>query len=314
MRTLEGIVVPLLTPFTDDGSAIDQVALRGLVERLVAAGVHALLPNAGTSEFYHLDDDERRRETEIVVSQSARRVPVIAGVGAMATRQAIAFAKHAEAVGADGVFVLPPYYAPLAKPAIFAHLAAISDAISIPIMLYNNPFVTGVLLNPDDLAYIVATTNVKWIKLTTKVIDDIPIIRDRIGDDIPIFEGWDTLGFPAMCLGASGIVTAPANIMPDMMRELWRLTCVEHDLVAAEALNRRLTRFFDYVIRQGCFLAALKEMSAWMGFPLGSVRAPFQPLTEAQQSVVWKFAREFGLVAPRYFAAEGAENAEVLKK
>jgi 4-hydroxy-tetrahydrodipicolinate synthase len=128
-QPIQGIVVPMLTPFSADGETLDTHALRGLVDRLVAARVHVLIPNAGTSEFYHMDDEERRRENEVVVEQAAGRVPVIAGAGAISTRHAIAFAKHAEAIGADGVFIVPPYYLPISKSGIIKHYAAISDAV-----------------------------------------------------------------------------------------------------------------------------------------------------------------------------------------
>lgn len=295
-QKLQGIAVPLLTPFTADGEALDTVALRALVDRLVDAQVHVIIPNAGTSEFYHMDDDERRCENEVVIEQAAGRVPVIAGAGAISTRHAVAFAKHAEAAGADGVFIVPPYYSATSKSGILKHYAAISDAVSLPITIYNNPFVTGVLLTPDDLAQIVERANVGSIKLTTRLIEDIPILRDRVGDEMPIFEGWDPLGFPAMVIGADGIVTAPANVMPDVMMELWRLTSVEGNLAAAAALNKRLSRFFHYVMTHGIFHEALKEMSEWMGYPIGHVRDPFPRLNDEQRARVREFAVDFQLI------------------
>ena len=291
---VEGIVVPMLTPFTADGDALDVPALRGLVDRLADAGVHGLIPNAGTSEFYHLDDAERRRAAEVVVEQAAGRLPVIVGAGAIATRHVIQWAKHAESLGAAGLLIMPPYYLPATKRAIVQHFAAVSEAVSTPIMLYNNPFVSGVLLGPDDIAQIVSVANIGWIKLTTKVIEDIPPILDRIGDRIPIFEGWDTLGFPSMLNGSKGLISATANVMPQLMIDLWRKTRVERNLDEAEAADRRLLPFIHYVIREGIFLSALKQISRLQGYPMGPVRPPIEEANELQLARVRQFAVELG--------------------
>ena len=110
---LEGIVVPLLTPFRADNGDLDEAALRRLVDRLIPTGVQGLIVNAATSEFFHLDEAERRRAAEIVVEQAAGRIPVLAGCGAPGTRLSIAAARHAQSIGAVGLLMMPPYYVPL---------------------------------------------------------------------------------------------------------------------------------------------------------------------------------------------------------
>lgn len=293
-QRLEGIVVPMITPFTPDGDGLDVPALQGLVDRLVAGGVQGLIPNAGTSEFYHLDDAERRLEAEVVVERAAGRLPVIVGAGAVATRHAVQWAKHAESIGATGLLIMPPYYSPAPKRAILKHYAAVSDAVSIPIMLYNNPFVTGVLLGPDDIAQIVKVANIGWIKLTTKVIEDIPVIIERIGNAIPIFEGWDTLALPSLLNGSSGLIAAPANVMPELWVKLWHTAHIEKNLAEATALDRKVLPFIHYLIREGIFLSALKHISRMQGFPVGSVRPPIEEANQEQIERVRQFAVELG--------------------
>ena len=274
MKTqLEGIVVPLLTPFRTDTGDLDETALRRLVDRLIPTGVQALIVNAATSEFFHMDEAERRRAAEIVVEQAARRVPVLAGAGAPGTRLSIAAARHAESIGADGLLMMPPYYVPLSVDQVLAHYVAVSDAVSIPTMLYNNPFVSGVLLTPDDLLRFVTEANIPWIKLTTQHIEHVPAILDRVGDRATVFEGVDSLAFPSMVNGSVGWIAGPANAIPEHALELWRLTRVAGDWTAAYALHRRLVPLLDFLWGEGVFQSSLKEICGLRGYALGAVRA-----------------------------------------
>lgn len=294
--TLEGIVVPLLTPFRRDDGDLDQKAFRSLVDRLVDAGVQALIVNAATSEFYHMTERERRTAAEVVIDQAAGRLPVLAGCGAPGTRLAIEAARHAESIGASGLLMMAPYYVPLTVSQVLGHYVAVSEAVSLPIMLYNNPFVSGVLLTPDDLVRFVAEANIPWIKLTTQHIEHVPAILDRVGDAATVFEGVDSLAFPSMANGAVGWVAGPANALPELAIDLWRATVLERDLPKAYAIHRRIAPFMDFLWGQGVFQSALKEVCALRGYDQGTVRPPFREVTPAEREQVHAFARDLGLV------------------
>src|SRR5262249_31060469 len=150
--------------------------------------------------------------------------------GSPATRLSVTWAKHAESIGANGLLMTPPTYAAVPMDAVVRHFSIVSDAVSIPIMLYNNPFVTGVLVGPDDVLRIVEAANVPWIKLTTQHIEHVPAILDRVGDRAVTFEGVDSLAFPSMANGSVGWVSGPSNAIPELAVELWRLVRVERDL------------------------------------------------------------------------------------
>jgi 4-hydroxy-tetrahydrodipicolinate synthase len=300
---LEGIVVPLLTPFRREDGDLDEPALRRLVDVLISTGVQCLIVNAATSEFYHLSEPEKKRAAEVVVEQAARRVPVLAGAGSPGTRLSIDAARHAEAIGADGLLMMPPYYAPISVDQVLGHYVAVSDAVSIPIMLYNNPFVSGLLLEPDDLVRFVDQANIPWIKLTTQHIEHVPAILDRVGDRASVFEGVDSLAFPSMANGAVGWIAGPANAIPELALELWRLTRVEADLRAASALQRRLVPWLDYLWNQGVYTAAIKEVCGLRGYELGASRAPFRELEPTEREQVHAFARDLELAAVPVAAA-----------
>jgi len=293
---LEGVIVPLLTPFTGGGEAVDFPALRRLVDVLVRAGVHGVIANAGTSEFYHLDDDERRRVAEVVVEQAAGRLPVLVGAGAVATRHVVHWARHAKSIGADGLLLMSPYYEPVPVDAIVRHFAAVSDAVDTPIMLYNTPFVTQLTLSASDIARLVDTANIPWVKLTTKNIELIGQVLMRLEGRVTLFEGCDTLAFQSFASGSRGWIAGPANALPDLAVDLWRTMCVERDLVRGYALHRRLLPFMETVVNGSIFCSYIKEVCGLRGYPLGATRAPFDELNDEQRRHARMMAAELGLV------------------
>src|SRR5918911_502487 len=141
-----GVLPALITPFTDDGGAIDTNSLAAIVERLIGAGVGGLVPGGSTGEFTTLTNAERRELVETTVEAAAGRVPVVAGTGALSTRETVELSVHAERSGAAAVMIVPPFYEALSWRELLAHYTAVADAIEIPIMYYNLPSATGVKL------------------------------------------------------------------------------------------------------------------------------------------------------------------------
>src|ERR687890_1000344 len=146
-----GVLPALITPFTDDGDAIDTHALTAIADRLIAAGVGGLVPGGSTGEFTTLTNAERRQLVEVTVQAADGRAPVVAGTGALSTRETVELSVHAEQAGAAAVMVVPPFYDALSWRELKAHFQAVADAISIPIMYYNLPGATGVTLTAEQL-------------------------------------------------------------------------------------------------------------------------------------------------------------------
>ena len=184
-----GVLPALITPFTDDGEAIDAGALAALVDRLVGAGVGGLVPGGSTGEFTTLDHAERRLLVEETIRAAAGRVPVVAGTGALSTRETVALSVHAEQAGAAAVMVVPPFYDPLPWHELLAHYTAVADAISIPVMYYNLPGATGVTLTAEQLRALPVTC----LKDTG---GDAVAATELIQTDGPVLlNGYDTLTF-----------------------------------------------------------------------------------------------------------------------
>ena len=143
-----GLMPAMVTPFDEQGEG-DLQAAEAVVERFIEAGVDGISPLGSTGEFPHLLHEERRRFAEGVTRIVAGRVPVVVGVGAAGTREAVERARHAEGAGADGVLVVPPFYWTGGEEALFAHFAAVAGAVGIPVLIYNLPLLTGIDLSPS---------------------------------------------------------------------------------------------------------------------------------------------------------------------
>ncbi len=295
-KKLQGIVTPLLTPFSADGERIDLGAYRALIDHVIAGGVQAIITNAATSEFASLDEAERMQLAATAIEHARGRVPVLVGASAAATRGAVQWAKHAKSLGADGLLLTPTFYGRPTIDAVVRHYAAVSDAVDTPVMLYNAPYAHQVLLTPADIVRIADRANIPWVKLTTGVIDHVTLLRAMAGDRFAIFEGVDTLAFPSMALGAVGWVAGPSNMIPEHAVELWRLTCVAQDMKAARALNDRIDPIQRMATTPAIYYAWIKEVCRLRGVPLGSTRNPGDLLNAEQIVQARKLASELGLV------------------
>jgi 4-hydroxy-tetrahydrodipicolinate synthase len=274
MSEFHGVLPALITPFSEDGGAVDAVALAENVERLVAAGVAGLVPGGSTGEFTTLSDAERRQVTEVTLEAAAGRVPVVPGTGALSTRETVELSVHAERAGAAAVMVVPPFYDAPKWDELLAHYNAVADAISIPIVYYNLPAATGV-------------------ELTAAQLRELPIsaLKDTGGDAVAATEliqtdgptllnGYDTMTFAALAAGVEAVIWGTASILPEQCVELHRLLIDDIDLPAARELWARLWPLCQFLEGQS-YSAAVKTACRLVGDTTGPVRAPLLELDDA---------------------------------
>ena len=222
-----GVLPALITPFTEDGSAIDTDALAALVDRLIGGGVAGLVPGGSTGEFTTLTNPERRRLAETTVEAAGGRVPVVAGTGALSTRETVELSVHAEQAGAAAVMIVPPFYDAPSWRELLAHYTAVADAIDIPIMYYNLPSASGVKLTAAQLGALPITC----LKDTG---GDAVAATELIQTDGPtLLNGWDTLTFAALAAGVRAVVWGVASVLPEQCVALNRLLIDDVDLPAA---------------------------------------------------------------------------------
>jgi 4-hydroxy-tetrahydrodipicolinate synthase len=272
-----GVLPALITPFTEDGGAIDTGALAAIVDRLIGAGVAGLVPGGSTGEFTTLSHAERRELVETTVEAAAGRVPIVAGTGALSTRETVELSAHAEQAGAAAVMIVPPFYDALSWRELRAHYTAVADAIAIPIMYYNLPSASGVTLTAAQFRELQGT--------------GVTCLKDTGGDAVAATEllqsggptllnGWDTLTFAALAAGVRAVVWGAASIVPEQCVQLQRLLIDDIDLPAARELWARLWPLCHFLESQS-YPAAVKAACRLVGDTTGPVRAPLLPLDDA---------------------------------
>lgn len=271
---LTGVLVALVTPFTADAGEIDAAALEAHVERLIAEGAHGFVPGGSTGEFTTLTLDERKQLTEVVVKATGGRVPVVAGTGALSTRDAVDLAAHAAQAGADALMVVPPFYDVVDLATFKELLREISAASQLPIMFYNIPSATGLRLTPAEIASLAEVEGVRYLKDTSGDAVALTELLQLHGDAITTFNGWDTLTFYGIAAGAKGSVWGATNIIPELSRALWDALAVDGDLVRGRELWAKIYPICRF-LEQHPYAAAVKTGMELRGFATGPARKPF---------------------------------------
>jgi 4-hydroxy-tetrahydrodipicolinate synthase len=285
---LRGVLTALATPFTGNGD-VDTARLRALVDRSIDAGVHGVVACGSTGEFTALTGDERRLVVETVVDQVARRVPVIAQTGATSTAEAIRLSRHAQAVGADVVMAVAPYYEPLSVEETLTYLRAVAGSVDIPVMLYNLPVATGVDLDPDTVGALAREVeNIRYIKNTTVDMAQSAALIHNHGDVISTFVGWDSLLLSALAEGAAGVMAGTANVVPAELVAVYDAVSAG-DLDGARRAWAQIYPLIDAIMNQP-FIPAVKAGMAAVGFPVGPPRAPVAELDPAAAARIAQLA------------------------
>ncbi|PWC47324.1 4-hydroxy-tetrahydrodipicolinate synthase [Azospirillum melinis] len=293
MTALRGTYTVLITPFTADGGAVDVPALKKLVNWQIEQGIHGLIPLGSTGEFLSMTPEERAQVIEICVTEAAGRVPVLIGTGAEWTRDAVALAKEAESMGADGVMVIPPYYSSPTPDELFEHYRRIGEAISLPVMIYNNPATANVDLTPPIVARLSEIDNVLYIKESTLEVTRVRDIIELCGDRMTVFAG--ILGYESFWLGAQGWVAVCSNLIPRDSARLFELVADHGDKEQALALYKKMLPIVRWVGGHR-YVAASKTGLGMMGLPVGDPRAPRLPLPEADAEALRADLAAYGLI------------------
>lgn len=291
--TLSGILAAISTPFAADGS-VDEVRLRQHVDFLIENGLHGLTPNGSTGEFAALTVDERKRVNEIVIEQAAGRVPVVAGVGSTSTTQSVELAKHAEQHGASGLLVVAPFYEPPTRDEVIAYYATIANTVSIPVVAYNLPEITGINLDKQFYRDLLQHTgNVKYIKDTSGSMEQALDLIYNLGDELTTFVGLDTILLPAFLSGARGSIWGAPNFAPRECVQIFELAKAGKADEASE-IFKRLWNVFDFLGKEG-YAVATKGAAKAAGVDLGEPRAPYSPLPAEKQQQLEKLVAEAGI-------------------
>ena len=291
----QGQGTAIVTPFHEDGT-VDEAALRRQVGFLIAHGVNLIVANGCTGEFWAQTPEERRRVVEVVVEAAAGRVPVIGGASMNHTQGVVELSRDLRGIGCSGVLILPPFFVHPSPEEIFQHFKAVSDAVEIPIMLYNIPQETVNDLTPDLVDRLADLPNVVAIKDSTYDFNVFSHLQSRCGDRIRIMIGPSMLlGMPAVLSGAAGWVDTHSNLWPDLTVELYQAV-TGGDIQRARELQKTGSDFRRFLSSCGHNMySTVKAAMNLVGLPGGYPRAPLRPLKEPQLSQLRAGLERFGV-------------------
>lgn len=288
----KGVITALVTPFRND--AVDEESLRRLVNEQIAAGIDGLVPVGTTGESPTVTAEEHIRIIKIVVEETRKRVPVIAGTGANATHEAIELTREAKAVGADGTLQVTPYYNKPTQEGLYQHFKAVAKAVPMPMVLYNVPGRTGCDLLPDTIARLCELPEVVSVKEATGSAQRAAQIIARVGDRLTILSGDDATAFPCYVLGVQGCISVVSNVVPADMAAMW-------DAAAAGDWNKaRQLHYKLFPLSEGLFIEAnpipVKAALAMMGKIADEIRLPLVPMSGANRDKVKKILTDLKLI------------------
>ena len=296
---LSGCGTALVTPFRKD-EAVDEAALRALVDWQVAEGIHFLVPCGSTGEAATLTPQEHRQVVEIVVDQAAGRVPVVAGAGSNDTRRAAALSREMQAAGATHLLHVSPMYNKPPQRGILAHFRAVADATDLPIVIYNVPGRTGSNIEPRTTLTLAEDPRFVAVKEASGSIGQIGDILANRPAGFTVLAGDDALTLAVLAMGGEGVISVTSNAAPRAMADL--CTAMRNgDASRARRLHELLLPWMGAAFVEPNPLPA-KAALADMGMIENVLRLPLVPLADAHRATVRDALRMAGVAFPSHDA------------
>lgn len=286
-----GLTVALVTPFRD--GAVDEAALRKLVDWQVSQGTNCVSPVGTTGESPTLSHDEHERVISIVCEQAAGRVKVMAGTGSNSTREAVRLTKYAKKAGADAALLVAPYYNKPTAEGFFQHYKAIAEEVDLPQVLYNIPGRTAKNMEPDTIARIAELPTVVAIKESTGSMDQASQII--AATNLTVLSGDDSLTLPLMALGGRGVVSVVGNIVPaDVLSMIKAFD--SGDIVGARKWHQKLFPLCRDLLGLATNPIPIKGAMKMLSRDTGEVRLPMTALSSAEEQKLAATLRAYGLL------------------
>lgn len=282
---IKGSIVALVSPMFEDGT-IDYDSYRNLIEMHIAAGTNAIVAVGTTGESPTVDYDEHNELVRVAVETAAGRIPVIAGTGSNSTKEAIELSAYAASVGADATLQVVPYYNKPTQEGLFQHFKAISEAVDIPIILYNVPGRTVADLKNDTVLRLLELPNVIGLKDATGDLGRASELLSRLPKDreFAIYSGNDDSALALMLMGGSGVISVTANVAPEIMSRMCAMA-LANDVMGAREINDRLMP-----LHKELFCEPNPIVPKWalhrMGLIPPGIRLPLTPLSPSKHEQV----------------------------
>ncbi|MBN1293412.1 MAG: 4-hydroxy-tetrahydrodipicolinate synthase [Candidatus Latescibacteria bacterium] len=280
MIQLTGAFTAMVTPF--HSGKINVTRLKEMVEFQIENGISGLVPCGTTGESPTLSHEEHREVINIVLEVSGGRVPIIAGTGSNSTKEAISLTEHAQKAGAHAALLITPYYNRPTQPGLIEHYKAVAKSCDIPLIIYNCPGRTAVNTTADTIVELSSVPTIIGVKEASGNMDQICDIITRTPDDFTVLSGDDSMTVPMMSVGAKGVISVIANIMPKQMSEM-TTAALKGDFSTASELHNRLFPLMRTLMKVETNPSPVKTAMNLLGMDVGTVRLPLmEPGTEGK--------------------------------
>lgn len=288
----EGTYTALITPFK--AGEIDYVTLGRLVDKQIEAGIDGVVPCGSTGESATLSHEEHERAIAFVIERAQKRIKVIAGTGSNSTRESIRLTRFAKEHGADGALLIAPYYNKPTQEGLYAHYAAVADAVALPQLIYNIPGRSAVNISSEVTARLAKHPNIVGVKEACGSLEQISRTIELCGPEFTVLSGDDPLTLPILAVGGRGVIGVGANIVP---REYVALVkaALHGDYASARAIHYKLAPLSRALFAEVNPIG-IKAAMAMLGMCDGELRLPLTTMVDANQKALRAALTELGLL------------------
>ena len=278
-----GSCTALVTPFKN--GAVDADNFCKLVDSQIENGTAALVPVGTTGESPTLSHEEHDLIVELCIKQAAGRVPVIAGAGSNSTAEAVRLARHAATAGASAVLIVSPYYNKPTQAGLYAHFAAVAEAVDVPVIVYDIPGRSIVQVNDNTLAKLVSDyANISGIKDATADLARPTVLHNVLGNTFTQLSGEDATALPYLAAGGHGCISVTANIAPKLLSDM-HAAWWAGDIAAAQAIHQKLLPVHEAMFCEAS-PGPVKYAASLLGICAAEVRLPLCEIAENSKSQV----------------------------
>ncbi|WP_373482728.1 4-hydroxy-tetrahydrodipicolinate synthase [Acetobacterium sp.] len=292
MSIFTGSCVALVTPFKD--GQVDFERFHKLIDWQIEKKTDAILIAGTTGETSTLTDDEHLELLRDAGKYINGRVPFVAGTGSNDTAYSIMLSKEAEKAGADAALIINPYYNKSTQRGIIAHISAIANAITIPVIIYNVPSRTGMNIAVSTIKELSKIPNVAAVKEASGDISQVTEIARVCGNDIDIYSGNDDHVLSIMAVGGKGVISVSANIIPEDMHELVA------SFMAGDLERARQLQFSTNLVNLAMFYETnpipVKTAMGLMGLDTGEMRLPLIEMEDCNKDKLIADLKAYGLL------------------
>ncbi|MDO5101429.1 MAG: 4-hydroxy-tetrahydrodipicolinate synthase [Lautropia sp.] len=292
---IKGSMVAVVSPMKAGGE-LDLDTYRQLIDWHIQSGTSAIVSVGTTGESPTVSVEEHCELIKVAVEQARGRVPIVAGTGANATREAIDLTRHAKALGADATLQVAPYYNKPSQEGLFQHFSAVAKEGGLPVILYNVPGRTVADISNDTVLRLASVPGIIGLKDATGDVGRGAALLAQLPDDFGVYSGNDDSALALMSVGSHGVISVTANVAPAEMAKMCE-AALAGDFVTARAINRQLMP-----LHTGLFCEPNPVPVKWALAKMGriqsaAVRLPLAPLSPAAESLVMKAMQTVGVSA-----------------